>query len=91
MPDERDVRSMQRSNQLERVCLAQHLAGEKAGCGVRHCVVDVEYVQSFTQGDLVLFHGQRQRIGEIFQERICRAQVDGVEIDVLGKARQPKG
>ena len=89
--DERNISSMQCCNDLQRMILAGHLTGQERRRCMGYGVVDMKHVQPFTQRHLMLFHCKRQRIREVLQEGIGRADVDGVEIDVLRKPRQPKG
>ena len=82
---QRDVGPVQRGDDAELPLAVQHLAGEVRRRGMRDGVVDVQEVDPFLQHDLVLLGRQRERVGEVVEQRIAaHPRLDLMEVDPLG-------
>src|SRR5437879_2227954 len=90
LADERDVGAVQRRYDFEVALALEHLLGEPRRRGVRDRIMYVHQLELFAQGDLVLLHRQRQRVGGLLEQRILGGN-HFVESDALGEATpQPK-
>ncbi len=90
LPDERDVGAMQRRDDREAAPGCQHLAGQERGGGVGNGVVDVEQIEVFPEGHIVLLAGQGQRIRIVLEERVVPGGVHLMEVDALDVFAKPE-
>jgi hypothetical protein len=89
LADDRDVRSVQRRDDLEPDAVAvAHLPGEDRRDCVRQRVVHVEEVEVRVPGDLRHFRRESQSVGGRDEERVGRRD-DLVEINALPRKGEP--
>ena len=88
-PDERDVRAVQRRDDLE--LRLQDLLGQIRADRVRDRVVNVQDVELLVRRDLRHLRRQRERVGRIRIEQRIRRDRDLVVVNALVQKIQPRG
>ena len=90
LPDDGDVRSVQRRDQMDVFAgFAQHLAGNPGAGRMRNRVVAMEQLESVGSDDLVHPHRQSEIVGWKLEQRVA-AHVDFVKEDARQKRRKAK-